>query len=210
MANIQKTLDSLQPHVIGIRYLEGVPVVDVVLKENWVVNNESNIKKVKGNNELNYYMFYSEVPEIGIDELLDSVKNTINLNIEHENKQQLLKVKVNELKKLFTESKLEKLKQLRFVFNDNNDADDYLPIDGGVVIDDDVTVNNLNDSLSDGLNDNIGVVLDKITVEDVKTTYNEPSYLDENGNPIILTDEELEMIEEEKRAEVNRRLRKNK
>jgi hypothetical protein len=210
MANIQKTLDSLQPHVIGIRYLEGVPVVDVVLKENWVVNNEPNIKKVKGNNELNYYMFYSEVPEIGIDELLDSVKNTINLNIEHENKQQLLKVKVNELKKLFTESKLEKLKQLRFVFNDSNDVDDYLPIDGGVVIDDDVTVNNLNDSLSDGLNDNTGVVLDKTTIDDVNTTFNEVTYLDENGNPIKLTDEELEMIEEEKRAEVNRRLRKNK
>jgi hypothetical protein len=206
MANIQKTLDSLQPHVIGIRYLEGVPVVDVVLKENWVVNNESNIKKVKGNNELNYYMFYSEVPEIGIDELLDSVKSTINLNIEHENKQQLLKVKVNELKKLFTESKLEKLKQLRFVFNDSNDVDDYLPINEGGSIDNDVMVNNLTDEL----NDNTGVVLDKTTIDDVNTTFNEVTYLDENGNPIKLTDEELEMIEEEKRAEINRQLTKNK
>jgi hypothetical protein len=206
MANIQKTLDSLQPHVIGIRYLEGVPVVDVVLKENWVVNNEPNIKKVKGNNELNYYMFYSEIPEIGIDELLDSVKSTINLNIEHENKQQLLKVKVNELKKLFTESKLEKLKQLRFVFNDSNDVDDYLPINEGGPIDNDVMVNNLTDEL----NDNTGVVLDKTTIDDVNTTFNEVTYLDENGNPIKLTDEELEMIEEEKRAEINRQLTKNK
>jgi hypothetical protein len=30
--NIQKTLDSLQPYVIGIRYLDGIPLVDVVLK----------------------------------------------------------------------------------------------------------------------------------------------------------------------------------
>jgi hypothetical protein len=33
MSNIQKTLDSLQPYVIGIRYLEGTPLVDVVFKE---------------------------------------------------------------------------------------------------------------------------------------------------------------------------------
>jgi len=29
MSNIQKTLDSLQPYVIGIRYLEGTVLVDV-------------------------------------------------------------------------------------------------------------------------------------------------------------------------------------
>ena len=35
-------------------------------------------------------------------------------------------------------------------------------------------------------------------------------YIDENGNPIEYTEEELEMIEEEARAERNRQLFKNK
>ena len=37
MSNIQKTLDSLQPYVIGIRYLEGTALVDVVFKDEQVL-----------------------------------------------------------------------------------------------------------------------------------------------------------------------------
>ena len=37
-----------------------------------------------------------------------------------------------------------------------------------------------------------------------------PQYVDENGNPIQYTEEELEMMEEEARAERNRKLFKNK
>ena len=74
MSNIQKTLDALQPYVIGIRYLEGTAVVDAVFKEGWTVLDDPNIKKIKGNEELNYFMFYSEAPNIGLDELLNYVK----------------------------------------------------------------------------------------------------------------------------------------
>jgi len=197
MANIQKTLDSLQPHVIGIRYLNGNPLIDVVLKENWVVTTEPHIKKIKGNDEVNYYMFFSEIPEIGVDELLDSVKKTIDLNVERENKQELLKVKFNELKKLFRENNLDRLRQLKFVFNTFDE--DYLNVTEEPFNIPDNTTNDIINSNDDTSNE----IEEEIIVH-------EAPYLDENGNPLQLSEEELEMIEEEKRAEVNRRMLKNK
>jgi hypothetical protein len=197
MANIQKTLDSLQPHVIGIRYLNGNPLIDVVLKENWVVTTEPHIKKIKGNDDVNYYMFFSEIPEIGVDELLDSVKKTIDLNVERENKQELLKVKFNELKKLFRENNLDRLRQLKFVFNTFDE--DYLNVTEEPFNIPDNTTNDIINSNDDTSNE----VEEEIIVQ-------EAPYLDENGNPLQLSEEELEMIEEEKRAEINRRMLKNK
>jgi hypothetical protein len=204
MANFQEKLDSLQPFLIGIRYLEGKPLIDVVLKENWVVTTEQHIKKIKGNQEVNYYMFFSETPEIGVDELLDSVKKTINLNVEHENKQELLKVKFNELKKLFKENNLDRLKQLKFVFNTFDE--DYLNITEEPLNTPDNTTNDINDIIAPPIN-NIDGVSNEIEEEII---VHEAQYLDENGNPLQLSEEELEMIEEEKRAEVNRKILKNK
>jgi hypothetical protein len=63
--NIQDTLDKLQPYVIGIRYLDGTPLVDAVFKEGWTVIEDANIKKVKGDDGLNYYMIFSEIKGIG-------------------------------------------------------------------------------------------------------------------------------------------------
>jgi len=65
--NIQKTLDSLQPYVIGIRYLEGTPLVDAVFKEGWNVPDDPKIKKIKGNDDMNYFMLLSEIPGVGLD-----------------------------------------------------------------------------------------------------------------------------------------------
>ena len=123
MSKIQETLDELQPYVIGIRYVEGVPVVDVVFKEGWTVPDELNIKKVKGKEQINYYMLFSEVKGIGLDELLKFVEKTINLNIEREHKYELLTVKINELKEIFKHNSLEKLKTLNFSF----DVDNLIP-----------------------------------------------------------------------------------
>lgn len=197
MANIQKTLESLQPYVIGIRYLDGKPLIDVVFKNDWVVTNDPKIKKLKGDDEVNYFMFYSETNEIGIDELLENVRKIINLNIEHEKKQELLKVKFNELKKLFKENSLEKLKELKFVFNSHDD--DFLPMIDNTSINEETPEPITNDTY-----------YEETINEESTNVINETPYLDEHGNPLQLSEEELEMIEEEKRAEINRKMLKNK
>lgn len=123
MSSIQKTLDSLQPYVIGIRYVNGVPLIDTVFKEGWTLPEDVNISKIKGDEGVNYYMIFSEADGFGIDSLLEYVEKTIKINLEREKKHELLVVKVNELKELFKTNSLSKLTNLKFVFGN----DELLP-----------------------------------------------------------------------------------
>ena len=188
MANIQKTLDSLQPYVIGIRYQEGIPLVDAVFKDDWVIIDDPKIKKIKGNEEMNYYMIFSEVNDVGLDELLGYVDRVIKNNLDREKKHELLRVKVNELKELFKKTSLSTLKTLKFSFGE----EDLMPSINEIDYDEEI-VGNINDSL------NVPVITQSNSV--VPETY-----VDENGNNLPLSDEEREILEEEERAERNRKL----
>jgi hypothetical protein len=207
MSNIQKTLDSLQPYVIGIRYLEGTPLVDAVFKEGWTVPEDAKIKKMKGNEEMNYYMLFSETQGVGLDELLAYVRKTIDLNVEREKKHDLLREKVNELKEIFKKNSLDKLKRLKFTFTE----EDLVPKlnDFDVEIDDTYDTYEEEEVVEPTPNTYPEITGEEGSyVEDVQPTI--PTYLDENGNPIELSEEELEMIEEEERAKRNLELLKQK
>lgn len=196
MSKIQKALDSLQPYVIGIRYLEGTVLVDVVFKEGWAVLDEPKIKKVKGDEGLNYYMIFSEDKNLEIDDLLDYIHRIINYNIEREKKHDLLKAKVNELKEIFKKNPLKTLQKLQFSF-----AEDEL-------------VPNLEDfDIDDELEEFQEPIEEEIVdlKENIINTPEQPiTYLDENQKPIELTEEEMELLEEEARAERNRKVLANK
>lgn len=188
MATIQNILDSLQPYVIGIRYLEGTPLVDVVFKDGWTVIEDNNIKRVKGNNELNYFMIFSEVDGVGLDELLQYVEKVIKLNQEREKKHDLLKNKVNELKEIFKRNSLLKLSKLKFIFDD-----EFVP--------------DLDEMDIDFKEEEI---VEEIISEPQPPviTHNETpkAFLDEDGNVIEPSEEDKELIEEEERAALNRKM----
>lgn len=207
MSSIQKTLDSLQPYVIGIRYLDGLPLVDTVFKEGWNVPEDPSITKVKGDEGMNYYMIYSEKKGIGIDELLSFVDKTIKLNLEREKKHELLRLKVEELKKLFKDNSLARLTRLKFTFAE----EDIVPSLGefDLNIEEQTETEEIQEPTQEPVIYTTEMVDNMYSEEDVKTE-NIPHYLDENGNPIEYTEEELEMMEEEARAERNRKLFKNK
>lgn len=182
MGDLQKTLDSLQPYVIGIRYVDGTPVVDVVYKEGWTLPESNIVKKAKGNEEMNYYMLFSEKDGIGLDELLEYVDITIKVNVEKEKKHELLKVKVNELKELFKKTSLTKLQRLQFTYNDEdltpsiNELDIEEPIEEESILPEIPTIENTS-------------------IESI---------------PEPMTDEDREILEEERRAENYKRFQENK
>lgn len=118
MSKIQERLNALRPYVIGIRYLQGIQLVDAVLKEGWTVPESQLIQKERVDGEDNYYMFFSDSEDIDIDDLLDYVQEIINLNIEREKKYELLKEKVAELQKIFKDCSLNKLQRLKFTFSE--------------------------------------------------------------------------------------------
>lgn len=194
MSNIQKTLDALQPYVIGIRYLEGTPLVDVVFKDGWTIPEDPNVKKLKGNDELNYYMVFSEVNGIGLDELLMYVEKAIKLNQEREKKHDLLREKVNELKEVFKKNSLSKLSRLKFSFSD----EDLVPKLDEFDIDMELSEPHVDNEIEP-----------QPHIEEVAVAT--PSqYLDENRQPIELTEEDKEILAEEARAERNRQILTNK
>jgi hypothetical protein len=199
MSKIQKALDALQPYVIGIRYLEGTILIDAVFKEGWAVLDEPLIKKVKGDEGLNYYMIFSEDKNIELDDLLDYIHKVINYNIEREKKHDLLRAKVNELKEIFKKTPYKKLEKLQFTFTE----DDLVPNLEDFDVDDELDEEVIYEKPYD-------IEEEKIQETIIDSPEQPITYLDENKKPIELTEEEMEILEEEARAERNRKIMANK
>jgi hypothetical protein len=112
--SLQERLKNLRPHVVGIRFVKEMPVVDVNLKETWVTLKSDKILVNKSEKVENYYMFYSQDTSTEIDEILNFVERVIEYNKESEAKDTLLKTHISTLKELFQNSSYEQLKKLEF------------------------------------------------------------------------------------------------
>jgi len=174
MSNIQSKLDSLQPYINGIRYVQGMQVVDALFKDKWVVPESDIIKKELVDEETNYYMFYTEKEEVTFDDLLEYVEGIISINIEKEKKNELFKEKVAELRKLFKESPLSLLTTLKFNVNE--------PVVLTSMDDDDI---NLDDEIDIPTDE---VVTEVVEREELKTQQHTTANDEGNHKPIILPD----------------------
>lgn len=194
MSNIQNTLESLQPYVIGIRYLKGIALVDVVLTEGWTLPEDSKITRTKGDESMNYHMIHSESPGVGLDELLEYVDKTIKLNLDREKKHELLKLKVNQLKEVFKKTPLSKLERLKFTFGE----EDFMTTMEDIDEEPEVIKKPIPSPV-----ESIEYVEEEVTNKSNSTT---TEFIDEDGQPIKMTEEEKELAEEEARAERNLRV----
>ena len=111
----QEKLSELRPYVTGIRFVKDLPVVDVVLIENWDMFESDQISYKPSSNNKNYFMVFPKDKDDSIDSVLDHVEYVIDFNIEKENKLSLLKAKIEELKMLFSDKPLKELEKLKFV-----------------------------------------------------------------------------------------------
>ncbi len=216
--NLQEKLDKLQPYLLSIRYLDGIPLLDVVLKEEWIIPDENDINKIKGNDKsLNYYMVFSENKVKSLDDLLDYVDRVIKLNQEREQKNQLLRIKIIELKEFFKRHSLNQLNKLKFTLDEFDEFDTYdtftakiesvpepkVPLKLEPVPEPIVPIN-LGPTLDDVP---FTVDFDESGTEPITAL---PIYLDDKGNPIELSDEEREILEEEARGLKNIQIMKTK
>ena len=111
----QEKLSELRPYVTGIRFVKDLPVVDVVLMENWDMFESDQISYKPSSNNKNYFMVFPKDKDDSIDSVLNHVEYVIDFNIEKENKLTLLKAKIEELKMLFSDKSLKELEKLKFV-----------------------------------------------------------------------------------------------
>jgi len=122
---IQERFNELNPYLKGIKITNEFTIIEAILKETWKYG--SVISLEEGNDDVQvmeanrkdseekgykYYMISSS--EKSIDELIDILEVIITVNIENEQKQALLRSKVEELKKMFEDKPLDELKSLKF------------------------------------------------------------------------------------------------
>ena len=104
------------PQLIGVKIAEKYKIIEAELKRGWTVPPNDSIsvdKKASKKEGVDYYLFYSV--DKTIDEVIDwLMEDVIKPNIENEQKQSLLKEKVNELKQMFQSTSLDELQLLRF------------------------------------------------------------------------------------------------
>jgi len=115
---IQERFEELQPYLKGIKLSDEFVIVESMLKTSWKIRDilpddvQVQTKDENRNDGLKYHMIYSN--ERTIDELIDVLEGIVNTNIEIEQKQALLRSKVEELKKMFEEKPLDELVSLKF------------------------------------------------------------------------------------------------
>ena len=120
---IQNRLNKLKPYFKGLKIAENYRIVEVNLKDSWVIEENSQIdvqqKPIKESSNVLYNMFYSDTKTF--DEILDFIEEkVINPNLEVEEKERLLRMKVEELKRVFENKNLDELNNLKFTTEDNS------------------------------------------------------------------------------------------
>lgn len=119
---IDKIFEELSPYLRGIKKADNYSVVEVNLKSSWLIPQHATIEnqsKTTKQNGINYYMFFSE--KDGFDTMLNWLKGSVvEMNIELEQKEQLLKSKVEQLKEIFENSSLEELEKMDFGTSKDN------------------------------------------------------------------------------------------
>jgi len=118
---IQERIDKLKPYFKGLKVADNYRIVEFNLKNTWVIEESDDIelqqKKIKESDNVLYSMFYSE--KISFDDILDYVENgVIRYNLDLEEKEQLLMMKVEELKRVFEDKDLDELNSLKFTTSD--------------------------------------------------------------------------------------------
>jgi hypothetical protein len=117
----------LFPYLHAVRRLKDYVSIDLIFPKNWEFPNEIIEKCQVVQNEKHqgdgYFLSFVSKPDDGLESLIDVIEELINHNLEREEKERLLRVKVTELKELFKHSTLNDLRGLSIIL-DNEDEDD--------------------------------------------------------------------------------------
>ena len=79
---VQEKLNSLRPYVTGIRFVKNLPVVDLILQDNWDIFESDNVTYKISNTNTNYFMVFPKNPDDSIDVVLHHVEQVIEVNVE--------------------------------------------------------------------------------------------------------------------------------
>lgn len=114
----QERLMKLAQYNVGCRFVDGCLLINLVYRPEWVViQPESSAIEYMQKENVHYYC--APMEERAIEELFLLIDETIEYNLELEEKVRLFNDKVVELKELFCNETLDNLKKVEFVIKKN-------------------------------------------------------------------------------------------
>ena len=119
MLQLQNKLLEYSLYNVGFNIYDGQMVVHIIYPSSWTIIEPGNPAVTFARDTKNPQLYYYIASvTVNIEEIFNSIENTVNFNKELEEKEQLLKQKVNELQELFVMEPIERLKTLQFVIPD--------------------------------------------------------------------------------------------
>lgn len=119
-------LKKLGKHLISIRRAEMFYFIDLKFPKTWLINQKLFEEKkvvpfsLKNSENETGISFVAEDNSSEFGNVMNTITNLINRNIEIEKKNELLNISIEKLKLLFNKSKLDDLKNLEFSINTKN------------------------------------------------------------------------------------------
>ena len=115
-------LETLNGHLKSIRMIKDHISFDLTFPKKWVIptdyENDEKISILKGNEGT--HSFVSKLDKESIDVIENTIGEIISFNIEREEKENLFRNKVQELKSIFDNEDITELRSLKFEFDEFN------------------------------------------------------------------------------------------
>lgn len=125
MMNLQDIMVKLAEYSVGCRIMDGYFLINITYNENWnVIPPENDKIEFAQKNGVSYYM--AMINEVSFEEVFNSIKETIDYNIDLQKKVNLFKAKVDELQEIFAKEDLETLRTITFEYNKKKEKRKYV------------------------------------------------------------------------------------
>lgn len=113
-------IKKISEYFKGIEMMEGLLIIKVQYKNRWGAypSKDKKINVAKSEEVADEWFYYGDSEKVDISDVFDLIDETIEMNLNVGAKIELLNVKVEELKKLFSDTPLAKLQTLRFVMDE--------------------------------------------------------------------------------------------
>jgi hypothetical protein len=115
-------LETLKNNLKSVRIIKDHVSFDLNFPNKWIIPNEykevQEVSILNGNDGT--YSFVSKLDKGSIDTLETTINDIITFNIDREEKENLFRNKVQELKSIFDNENINELRSLKFEFNEFN------------------------------------------------------------------------------------------
>ena len=124
-------ISFLFPYLYSIKKLKNYLSIEMIFPKTWefpskILEKVQAEQNEKYNGEGYFLIFVSELDEQKLNGLLDSIADLITFNLEKQEKEMILREKVQELKEIFKMKSLDEVKNIEIKFPEFNEIDDLL------------------------------------------------------------------------------------